>query len=151
MRTYQTLTLIAVIFGIIIGFLVWSFLSISDVGLRSLEENYGDSDTPNRQAERESSLSQITIQAGVTIVMLIIALILVFVLPRHPKIVGVYLLIVSVAVLIGMGLFGILPFALFLPAGIVALRYKVQNDIKSNESEDDGKVYSGGGGGSPLK
>ena len=83
--------------------------------------------------------------------MLIIALILVFVLPRHPKIVGVYLLIVSAAVLIGMGLFGILPFALFLPAGIVALRYKVQNDIKSNESEDDGKVYSGGGAGSPLK
>ncbi len=151
MRTYQTLTLIAVIFGIIIGFLVWSFLAVSDVGLRSLEQNYGDSDTPNRQAERESSLSQITVQAGVTIVMMIIALILVFVLPRHPKIVGIYLLIVSVTVLIGMGLFGVLPFALFLPAGIVALRYKVQDNIKSDGREDDGKVYSSGGGGSPLK
>ena len=141
MRTYQTLTLIAVIFGIIIGFLVWSFLSVSNVGLKSLEQNYGDSNTPLRQEERESSLSQIGAQAGITILMMIIALILVFVLPSRPKIVGVYLLIVAVAVLIGMGFFGILPFALFLPAGIVALRYKPQSRLVAHTSEDGQKSF----------
>jgi hypothetical protein len=44
--------------------------------------------------------------------------------PRQLKPVGIFLIVVSALVLIGTSWYGILPFALFLPAGILALRYK---------------------------
>jgi uncharacterized membrane protein len=61
----------------------------------------------------------------IVIILEIIVMVLVFVVkPNRLKPLGIFLIIVSVVVLIGTSYYGILPFALFLPAGIVALRYK---------------------------
>lgn len=79
----------------------------------------------------------------VSVFMMMVGLILVFVLPGHPKVVGIYLIVLSIVVFIGMGLFGILPFALFLPAGIVALRYKLQNHGKGGGHRTEDQVNDG--------
>jgi hypothetical protein len=92
--------------------------------------------------------------AGVSILLMIVGLVLVFALSRHPKVVGIYLIVLSGAVLLGMGYFGVLPFALFLPAGIVALRYKPSRLTRysgKSDDDDDERVLPGSGGGSPLK
>ena len=70
-------------------------------------------------------MSYAVIAVPVVIILEIAVLVLVFVIkPTHLKPVGIFLIVVSVIVLIGTSWYGILPFALFLPAGILALRYK---------------------------
>ena len=151
MRTYQTLTLIGVIFGIIIAFFVFATLSVVDIGLTSVEDNFDTSTSTYQPEERKSDLSQIGWMAGISILMMIVGLVLVFALPARPKIVGIYLIILSGVVLLGMGFFGVLPFALFLPAGIVALRYKPQKRYTTSQNKIEDKDYSDGEGGSPIK
>jgi uncharacterized membrane protein len=70
-------------------------------------------------------MSYAAVAVPIVIILEIIVLILVFVIkPRQLKPLGIFLIVVSVIVLIGTSWYGILPFALFLPAGILALRYK---------------------------
>jgi uncharacterized membrane protein len=70
-------------------------------------------------------MSYAAIAVPIVIVLEIVVLVLVFVIkPSQVKPIGIFLIVVSVVVLIGTSWYGILPFALFLPAGIIALRYK---------------------------
>lgn len=149
MRSYQILTLIGTILGILIAFSVFVLLSVFDAGLTSVEKHYGDTET-YPQSERKSDLTYIGSSAGLSIFLMIIAIILVFVLPNQTKIVGVYLIIVSAVILIAIGLYGILPFALFLPAGIVALRYKQSRRDRFDKHDRNERIYPSSGG-SPIK
>ena len=53
---------------------------------------------------------------------------------KQPKIVGYTLLVLAISTLISAGAFGIIGFALLLPAGIIAIRWKER--IKSNSAID---------------
>jgi hypothetical protein len=75
--------------------------------------------------QNRSTMDYASVVIPIVIILEIIVMVLVFVVkPNRLKPIGIFLIIVSVVVLIGTSYYGILPFALFLPAGIVALRYK---------------------------
>jgi hypothetical protein len=114
MRNYQTLTLIGSIFGILIAVGFWIFAS-------SFEPFVTEFATEETAMENRETMSY----AAIAVPVVIILEIAVFVAkPTQLKPVGIFLIVVSVIVLIGTSWYGILPFALFLPAGIIALRYK---------------------------
>ncbi len=138
MRNYQKLTLIGSILGIIIAFSLYMFLNSGSL---------------NSQTELQTDLTEINTQIGICIILLVIALIVVFIIQRQTKAVGIYLLMISIALLVGMGFYGILPFVLFLPAGIIALRYNPQNGNYDKSEDDDieEKSRSTNGGDHPLK
>lgn len=118
MRNYQTLTLIGSIFGILIAVGFWIFAS-------SFEPFVTEFATEETAMQNRQNMSYAVIAVPVVIILEIAVLVLVFVMkPTQLKPVGIFLIIVSVIVLIGTSWYGILPFALFLPAGIIALRYK---------------------------
>jgi hypothetical protein len=118
MRNYQTLTLIGSIFGILIAVGFWIFVS-------SFEPFVTEFATQETAMQNRENMSYAAIAVPVVIILEIAVLVLVFVIkPTHLKPVGIFLIVVSVIVLIGTSWYGILPFALFLPAGIIALRYK---------------------------
>jgi len=122
MRNYQTLTLIGSILGIIIVFSLYMFLNLGSL---------------NSQTELQTDLTEINTQIGICIILMVVALVMVFILSRQTKAVGIYLLVISLALLVGMGFYGILPFVLFLPAGILALRYNPQNGNYDKSGDDD--------------
>lgn len=123
MRNYQTLTLIGSILGILTAVGFWVFASSFSAGLESLNQSgFADQSTVTQNRD---TMSYAAIAVPLVIVLEIVVLVLVFVIkPRQLKPLGIFLIIVSVIVLIGTSWYGILPFALFLPAGILALRYK---------------------------
>ena len=126
MRNYQTLTLIGSILGIVIAFAVIAFMGVLDIGLTSLG-NLTTSTQEELQVERvdrAADLQYIYTTGGVAIVLYIVALVIAFVIKQKTKIIGIVLLLIAVATLILIGLFGVIGFALLLTAGIVALRYK---------------------------
>jgi hypothetical protein len=123
LRNYQTLTLIGSILGILTAVGFWIFASSFNAGLELLNES-GFAD-PNTVTQNRSTMSYAAVAVPIVIVLESIVLVLVFVIsPRQLKPLGIFLIIVSVIVLIGTSWYGILPFALFLPAGILALKYK---------------------------
>jgi hypothetical protein len=153
MRNYQTLTLIGSILGIIIAFSLYMFLMGSDSGLSSIEQNSTKSGSLNLQTKLHTDMTEISTQIGICIILMVIAVVVVFVLSRQIKAVGIYLLMISLALLVGMGFYGILPFILFLPAGIIALRYNIHKG-NYDTRDDDGmeeKDHSTSGGESPIK
>lgn len=123
MRNYQTLTLIGSIMGILTAVGFWIFASSFSAGLESLNES-GFAD-PSTIAQNRGTMSYAAVAVPIVIVLEIVVLVLVFVMkPGQLKPLGIFLIVVSAIVLIGTSWYGILPFALFLPAGILALKYK---------------------------
>ncbi len=125
METYQTLSLIGCIFGILLTIglflLVGSLMGISDVLLNMSRP------TQQERIDQEAHKSTTTpFMAGVALafILYIVLLVVTFVVKTKTKIVGVILLILGVISVIITNGWGIIPFALLLPAGIVALRYK---------------------------
>ena len=74
--------------------------------------------------ERGSRAAEIQYSAA-AIILYIIAIISAFVIKQKTKVVGITLLVIAVATLFLIGLFGAIGFALLLTSGIVALRYKM--------------------------
>jgi glucan phosphoethanolaminetransferase (alkaline phosphatase superfamily) len=107
---------------IAVGF--WVLASTFSAGLESLNESgFVKQDTVSQNRD---TMSYATIAVPLVIVLEIVVLILVFVMkPRQVKPIGIFLLAVSVVVLISTSWYGVLPFALFLPAGMLALKYKL--------------------------
>jgi hypothetical protein len=125
LRNYQTLTLIGSILGILTAIGFWIFSSSFSAGLESLNES-GFLD-PNTVVENRSTMSYAAVVVPIVIALEIVVLVLVFVMKpskRQLRPLGIFLIVVSAIVLIGTSWYGILPFALFLPAGILVLRYK---------------------------
>jgi Protein of unknown function (DUF4064) len=124
MRTYQTLTLIGSILGILIAFGVYATLGVLNITMNVFENMTGQETQSNPSAKRQADIQYVSTGVGVSIFVLIVALVLAFAIKQRTKIVGISLIIIAVVTFIAIGLFGIIPFALLLPAGISALRYK---------------------------
>lgn len=123
MRNYQTLTLIGSILGILTAVGFWILASSFSAGLESLNES--GFANQNTVSQNRDTMSYAAVVVPLVIVLEIVVLILVFVIkPKQVKPLGIFLLAVSVIVLIGTSWYGVLPFALFLPAGMLALKYK---------------------------
>ena len=128
LRNYQILTLIGSILGMIIamGFL------LTMVGLTSFTEPFEESEFASEETRRqiqENRESMNFVYGSVAVVMAVevIAIILVFVMikpGKQTKTLGIILIVFSIIVLVSTSFYGILPFALLLPAGILALRFK---------------------------
>lgn len=123
-----------------------------DAFLNSMEESgFGSDDYIS--SERTSDMAYINAAVPFVILLEMGALVIVFAATKkhHQKIVGVSLIVISVFVLIATSWYGILPFALLLPAGILALKYK-QTSLEIQEDEDKrlgGSLYRSNG--SPVK
>ena len=65
----------------------------------------------------------------ISIFMIIGSLLIVFTHIKNTKIIGIYLMIVAIVALLARGSFGVLPFAIFLSAGIITLRFRSQKEI----------------------
>jgi len=121
MRSYQTLSVVAGVLGLLIVFIVYAIMGT----LAIFVESFGGGELAAKE--------QVFFQVGVSAFLYIIAIIIPFVI-KQPKIVGYTLLVLAISTLISAGAFGIIGFALLLPAGIIAIRWKER--IKSNSAID---------------
>lgn len=130
MRSYQTLTVVGVVLSLLIAYVVYGIiggLATFHNGFTDFTHKYSNS-TQIQQFESDktkmdNAMKQIGLQLGVVTVAGIIGMVIVFAM-KQTKVVGIVLIIVSLTVLIGTGLFGIIGFALLLAGGVAALRYK---------------------------
>jgi len=111
MRSYQTLSVVAGILGLIIVFIVYAIMGTLAIFLESFS---GD--------ELEGK-ERVFTQIGVSVFLYIVVIIIPFVI-KQPKIVGYILFGLAVATIISAGAFGIIGFAILIAAGIAAVRWK---------------------------
>lgn len=122
MRSYQILSVIAGVLGLLIVFSVYAIMGT----LAIFVENFGGGEL--------TAKDQVFFQVGVSVFLYVIVIIIPFVI-KQPKIVGYMLLILAVSTLISAGAFGIIGFALLIPAGIVGIRWK-EKKISVSTSND---------------
>jgi len=122
-KTYQTLTLIGGIFGIVIVPII--LLSIM-TGLAFFSAIDSDS-----SLEPETLVDMTVYSLVVSIIVSIIALVIVFVM-KKPKSVGYILLGLAVIMLVATNISGILSWILFFVGGVSAIKYKV-SDVESKK------------------
>lgn len=111
MRSYQILSIIAGVLGLLIVFTVYAIMGT----LAIFVESFGGGELAAKE--------QVFFQVGVSAFLYVITIIIPFVI-KQPKIVGYALLVLAVSTLISAGGFGIIGFALLIPAGIVGIRWK---------------------------
>jgi hypothetical protein len=124
MRTYQTLTLIGAILGMLVIFGAYATTGVLNVTMNVLENMTRDESDNASSMKRQADMQYVSAAAGVTIVLYIAALVLAFTIKQRTKIVGISLILIAIITVIATSLFGVIGFALLLPAGIVAFRYK---------------------------
>jgi hypothetical protein len=124
MRTYQTLTLIGAILGMLIIFGAYATTGLLNVTVNILENMSRQESDSASSIKRQADMQYVSAAAGVTIVLYIAALVLAFAIKQRTKIVGISLILIAIITVIATSLFGVIGFALLLPAGIVALKYK---------------------------
>jgi hypothetical protein len=125
MENYQILSLIGCIFGILltIGLLL-------TVGvLTSISDNFFNMSRPTEQERTmheagKSKISPFLAGTAIAFFLYIIMLIITFVVKARIKAVGITLIVLGIICVAITNFWGIIPFALLLPAGIVALRQK---------------------------
>jgi hypothetical protein len=118
MKNYQTLTLIGSILGMITAVTFWIFAS-------SFQPFITEFGSPKTVRENNEAMAYASVAVPFVIFLEIIALIFAFVVKAERlKIFGIFMIVLSVTVLIATSVYGVLPFALYLPAGIIALRTK---------------------------
>ncbi len=123
MKTYQTLTLIGGIFGIVIVPII--LLSIA-TGLA-----FFSAFDPEPSLDSETLGEMTAYSLVVSIIVSIIALVIVFVI-KKPKSVGYVLLGLAVIMLVATNISGILTWILFFVGGVLAIKYKV-SDVESKK------------------
>jgi hypothetical protein len=132
MRTYQTLSLIGCIIGI--------FLTLGLIGLGGLllgtgevflnsSESIDPTNPETQQARREfdqtvASTAPFVAGLFLSFFMYIGLIPITFAVKAKTKAVGIILLVIGFISMVITNGWGIIPFALLLPAGILALRYK---------------------------
>jgi hypothetical protein len=138
MKTYQTLSLIGCIIGI---FLMLFLFGIAGLGMvfnnasLNLTQKYGNSSELASQQQKHASSAALfsSFASGVafSLVLFIAAIPITFIV-RNVKVVGIILIVFGVITVAITRGWGIIPFALLLPAGIIALREKKQvNNVAS--------------------
>jgi hypothetical protein len=131
MRNYQTLTIIGAVLTILIALGVYMSMGVLDVfhgSFSNFTHQYSSRDQIQQyerdRANMEATAAQMGGRVAMATVLSIGAIIMVFALSRPTRFLGVALIIIGLIILIVIGWFGILGFALLLAAGIVAMRYK---------------------------
>lgn len=122
MRSYQTLSVVAGILGIIIVFSVYVVLGT----IESLSESFGGG-----FVIEENLISQIVISIFLYIIVIIIPFVI-----KKTKPLGYILIGVGVVTFFSAGYFGILGFAILIAAGIAAVRWK-EKAVSSEKSSLD--------------
>lgn len=129
MRNYQVLTLIGAALGILTTIGYFMLTGALDAVSDSFNESPYMSEESRRQyRETQNSMNYIYAAVPSSILLQIIAIIVAFVAtkPRkQTKFAGIVLILISIGTLIATSWIGILPFALLLPAGILAIRFKL--------------------------
>jgi hypothetical protein len=136
MRTYQTLSLIGCILGMLltIGLLLtMSFLSGTENVLMNMSKNLSPNNPQNAINQQNFENTKARNQPFITglafaFFMYIGAIVITFVV-KNTKAVGITLLGIGVIAMVITNYWGIIPFGLLLPAGIVALRLKAERNI----------------------
>ena len=127
MRTYQTLSLI----GCIIGILLSIGLALVVGGLMTASNVMLNMSRPTESERQEHEINQTGLSlfvggAFLAFFIYIAILVVTFVVRTKTKAAGVIILVLGVIGMAITNLWGIIPFALLLPAGIVALKYNPQ-------------------------
>jgi uncharacterized membrane protein len=129
LRNYQVLTLIGAALGILTTIGYFMLTGALDAVSDSFNESPYMSEESRRQyQENQNTMNYIYTAVPFSILLLIIAIIVAFVAtkPRkQTKLAGIVLILISIGTLIATSWIGILPFALLLPAGILAIRFKL--------------------------
>jgi hypothetical protein len=138
MRTYQTLSLI----GCIIGILLTIGLAIVIGGLMSASDVLMNMSRPTeselqRHIESQETSSLFVGGAMFAFLLYIVILVITFAVKRKTKAVGIAIIILGIITMAVTNGWGIIPFALLLPAGIVALRYKKRSKITQPKENTD--------------
>jgi len=125
MENYQILSLIGCIFGILLT--VGLVLTIG--ALTSISDNFFNMSRPTEQERTmneasKSKTSSFLAGNAFAFFLYIVMLIITFVVKTKIKAVGIVLLILGVFCVAITNFWGIIPFALLLPASILALRQK---------------------------
>jgi len=127
MRTYQTLSLIGCIIGILLSIglalVVGGLMSASNVLLNMSRP------TENERMEHETQQKEGSVFVGgafLAFFIYIAILVVTFVVKTKTKVAGITILVLGIIAMGITNLWGIIPFGLLLPSGIVALRYKPQ-------------------------
>jgi uncharacterized membrane protein len=116
LRSYQTLSVIAGILGLIIIFIAYAVFGSITIFLESL----GGDEIENAE--------QTFLQIGVSAFLYVIVIIIPFII-KKAKLVGYILFGLAITTLISAGGFGIISFALLIAAGISAVRWKDIHEI----------------------
>jgi len=131
METYQTLSLIGCILGILLsiglGIVIGFLNSASNVFFNMSRP------TETERIEHESSSKTLSLAVGglfFAFFIYVAILAITFVVKTKTKIVGIIILVLGILAMATTNLWGIIPFALLLPAGIVALRHKPKEVAK---------------------
>ena len=125
MRTYQTLSLIGCIIGI---FLVLGLMLLLG-GVKSIGDTLLNMSRPTESEKQEHVAKYAWISPAIgglffAFLIYIAILAVTFAVRTKTKAVGITIIILGVIGMATTNLWGIIPFALLLPAGISALRYK---------------------------
>ena len=132
MRTYQTLSLIGCIMGILLtiglALVVRGLMSASNVLLNMSRPTENEL---QQQTESQKGSSLFIGSALIAFFIFIIILVIIFAVKKKTKAVGIIILILGVITMAVTNLWGIIPFALLLPACIVTLRYKLRKKAQT--------------------
>jgi len=125
MENYQILSLIGCIFGILLTL----GLAITVGFVTSVSDNLFNASRPTEQERTiheaaKSKTSPFLAGTAFAFFLYIAMLIITFVVRTRTKAVGIILLVLGVICVVITNLWGIIPFALLLPAAILALRNK---------------------------
>jgi hypothetical protein len=131
MRNYQTLVIIGGIINILIVLAAGAIMG----ALTSFHESFGNYTTQygtqqdvnkfyKDRASMDRGLQYVTVAIPVSVFASIAAMVLVFVIKDRFKALGIILIVLGVIIVISTSGFGIVGFAMFIVAGIVAIRYK---------------------------
>ena len=125
MENYQILSLIGCIFGILLS--IGLLLTVGV--LTSISDNFFNASRPTEQERTmheagKSKISPFLAGTAFAFFLYIVMLIITFVIKTRIKAVGIILLVFGVICVLITNFWGIIPFALLLPASIVALRQK---------------------------
>jgi len=136
MKTYQTLSLIGCIIGI---FLMLGLTAIAGIGTFSGDmalnmSKLGGNATQianQQKANNYYNASFSSFAAGTTLsFFLFLALIPIIFVVKKAKVVGIVAILLGLIIVAITNLWGIVPFALLLPAGILAIRYKPHDIVQ---------------------
>lgn len=118
MKSYQTLSLIGGVLGLLIVFAAFIVMGIAS----SMSENFGGAPVKGKD--------QVMAQIGISILLYIIAIIIPFTI-KKTKPLGYVLIGLGITSFISAGYFGIVGFALLVAGGIAAIKYQGKDNKNS--------------------